>query len=302
MTVIPSHSFSPAGCWLLISLLWISWPPLPIILGSVKEQMEVAIRRTHACLDNRPVVTSLYQEYAVPCKQKFKAMNSLSLQATTVFLKLVFRREVFVSPTPKMAVTAGEVTPWIMVAVGLMSLMMSLFVWRFPPAAERGARERHQYMVERDERAHQYMVEKDEQALLFKGFEALSRGEDLNHGLWRPFFDLIIKNEAADRARGHTAMSIFERWPETTRSWHPGVNAGEGPGEQRESGAERGSYQQTPASHRGSPRRRLTRSKSASPVKPPASMLGRLSFESRKSTGWESSVQRAGDSDLPDHF
>jgi hypothetical protein len=137
-------------------------------------------------------------------------MNSISLQTTIVFLKLVFGREIFVFSSPIMAATAAAVTSWISAAVGLISLFISLFVWRFAPAAERGARERHQYTVQ-----------KDEQALLFKGLEALHRGEDLNLAPWRPFFDLVIKCEAAEHARarrGHTVESIFERWP-------PGVGA-----------------------------------------------------------------------------
>lgn len=216
-------------------------------------------------------------------------MNSISLQATIVFLKFVFGREIFVF-FPSIMAAAAAVTPWISAAVGLISLFISLFVWRFAPAAERGARERHQYTVQ-----------KDEQALLFKGLEALHRGEDLNLAPWRPFFDLVIKCEAAERARGHTVESIFERWPEATRSWRPGANTRNEQGEQRESGAERSSYQQTPASHHGSPRRRLTRSKSASPVKPRARGLLSVGLDSRESLDLQSCVQRAGDGDFPDH-
>lgn len=64
-----------------------------------------------------------------------------------------------------MAATAATVTSWISAAIGLISLLIGLFVWRFAPAAERGARERHQYTMQNDE-----------QALLFKGLEALHRG------------------------------------------------------------------------------------------------------------------------------
>jgi hypothetical protein len=192
-----------------------------------------------------------------------------------------------------MAATTATVTSWISAAVGLISLFISLFIWRFAPAAERGARERHQYTVQ-----------KDEQSLLFKGLEALHRGEDLNLAPWRPFFDLVIKCEAAERARarrGHTVESVFERWPEATRSWRPGANTGKEQGEQRESRAERSSYQQNPASHHGSPRRRLTRSKSASPVKPQARGLLSLPLNTKESLDMQSWVQRAGDGDLPDH-
>jgi hypothetical protein len=220
-------------------------------------------------------------------------MNSISLQTTIVFLKLVFGREIFVFSSPIMAATPADVTSCISAAVGLISLFISLFVWRFALAAERGARERHQYTVQ-----------KDEQALLFKGLEALHRGEDLNLAPWRPFFDLVIKCEAAEHARarrGHAVESIFERCPEATMSWRPGANTGKEQREQRESGAERSSYQQTPASHHGSPRRRLTRSKSASPVKPQARDLLGLQLGSKESLGLQSWIRRAGDGDLPDH-
>jgi hypothetical protein len=178
-------------------------------------------------------------------------------------------------------------------AVRLISLFISLFVWRFAPAPKKGARERHQYTVQ-----------KDEQTLLFKGLEVIPTEEDLNIAPWRPFFDLVIKCEGAERTRarrGDTVESVFERWPEATRSWRPGPNTGKEQVGQRESGAERSSYQQTSASDHGFPRRRLTRSKSASPVKPQARGLLSLAVDSKESLDLQSWVQRAGDGDLPDH-
>lgn len=134
---------------------------------------------------------------------------------------------------------------WLSAAASIASFCMAFVAWRFANAAVKGARERHQYTVQ-----------KDEHALFFKGMEALKKGEDLNSLEWEPFFDLAKKREADARRRGLGFQSIFECWPQATRAWRPGADKEQDGGEQREAGAEGGSLRQTPASHHGSARRR----------------------------------------------
>ena len=198
-----------------------------------------------------------------------------------VFLKQVFEaRLLFVmseyDPRIHGSAWAGfGSTLLVEVLTSLINIAIAYFIFTRPNAAERAAQKRHEWQV------------------LQAGFEALERGNDLNSSLWSEFWETLAKHEARERALGHTWVTVFERYGVAAGGRRPSVREEAEHQEERETGAERGSFQQSPALHRASsPRRR-----SQSPVKAdPMSRLA-LQFSGRPFQPFDGELTEWGESE-----
>ena len=100
--------------------------------------------------------------------------------------------------------------------------------------------------------------------VLQAGLKALKRGDDdLDLFAWSEFWETLAKYEARERALGHTRVTVLERYGVAAGGRRPSVREEAEHQEERETGAERGSFQQSPALHRASSSQR----RSQSPVK-----------------------------------
>ena len=137
----------------------------------------------------------------------------------------------------------------VTLVIGVLTMATTIILLLLPGAAERGARKRH------------------ESTVLMAGSAALQRGEPLDLLIHAEFWELVKKHEAESRALGSTGESVFVRFPAAAGRGVPVSKKNGEDEEQRDAETERGSFQQTPATHRASsPKRQKSPAKAADPA------------------------------------